>query len=68
MALEIGMEGEMDGLSPMYDLGGRRTKRLLAFCERRLIALRKQFSEVFSYGTVTWHYDDDKKAFSLTTV
>jgi cyclomaltodextrinase len=21
---------------------------------------------VFSYGTMTWHYDDDKKAFSLT--
>lgn len=33
---------------------------------KQLIALRKQFSEIFSYGTMTWHYDDDKKTFSLT--
>lgn len=62
---EIGMEGEMDPDCRRCMIWEEQDEELLAFV-KQLIALRKQFSEVFSYGTMTWHYDDDKKAFSLT--
>ena len=62
---EIGMEGEMDPDCRRCMIWEEQDEALLAFV-KQLIALRKQFSEVFSYGTMTWYYDDDKKAFSLT--
>ena len=62
---EFGMEGEMDPDCRRCMIWEEQDEALLAFV-KQLIALRKQFSEVFSYGTMTWHYDDDKKAFSLT--
>ena len=62
---EVGMEGEMDPDCRRCMIWEGQDEELQIFF-KQLIALRKQFSEVFSYGTTTWHYDDDKKAFSLT--
>lgn len=59
------MEGEMDPDCRRCMIWEGQDEELQTFF-KQLIALRKQFSEVFSYGTTTWHYDDDKKAFSLT--
>lgn len=62
---EIGMEGEMDPDCRRCMRWEDQDEELQSFM-KQLVALRKQFSEVFSYGTMTWHYDDDKKSFSLT--
>ena len=62
---EVGMEGEMDPDCRRCMIWEEQDKELQTFV-KQLIALRKQFSEVFSYGTMTWHYDDEKQAFSLT--
>lgn len=57
---EVGMEGEMDPDCRRCMVWEDQDEDLRNFF-KQLIALRKQFSEVFSYGTMTWHYDDDKK-------
>ena len=62
---EVGMEGGMDPDCRRCMIWEDQDEELLTFM-KQLIALRKQFSEVFSYGSMSWHYDDDKKAFSLT--
>lgn len=62
---EVGMEGEMDPDCRRCMIWEDQDEDLRNFF-KQLIALRKQFSEIFSYGTMTWHYDDDKKTFSLT--
>lgn len=62
---EVGMEGEMDPDCRRCMIWEDQDEELKLFF-KQLIALRKQFSEVFSYGTMIWHYDDDKKTFSLT--
>ena len=49
---EIGMEGEMDPDCRRCMIWEEQDEELLAFV-KQLIALRKQFSEVFCYGTMT---------------
>lgn len=62
---EVGMEGAMDPDCRRCMIWEEQDHELHTFF-KQLIALRKQFSEVFSYGTMTWHYDDDRRAVSLT--
>ncbi|MGX7125252.1 glycoside hydrolase family 13 protein [Enterococcus viikkiensis] len=62
---EAGLEGEMDPGCRVCMNWEDPDQELYTFT-KQLIALRKQFSEVFSLGTIEWHYDDDKKTFSLT--
>ncbi|MEG1504263.1 MAG: glycoside hydrolase family 13 protein [Enterococcus sp.] len=63
---EVGMEGGADPDCRRCMLWGEDQDQELHTFMKQLIALRKQFSEVFSYGSTTWHYDDDKKTVSLT--
>lgn len=62
---EVGMEGGMDPDCRRCMIWEGQDEELRGFV-KQLIAVRKQFFEVFSYGNMLWHYDDDKKIVSLT--
>ncbi|MDT2735825.1 glycoside hydrolase family 13 protein [Enterococcus pseudoavium] len=62
---EVAMEGEMDPDCRRCMIWDEQDEEFKTFV-KALIALRKQFSDVFSYGTLIWEYDDQQKIFSLT--